>query len=490
MTATTTVTPAGPARIQASGRSGRQRKIAVLVVALAFVMDLMDATILTIALPAIQHTMHASDTQVHWMAAGYALTFALLLITSGRLGDVLGYRKLFLAGVAGFMVSSLLVGVAWSPDALIAARLVQGAAAALMVPQVLSVIQLLYKAEERTAVNGMLGGLTMLATTLAPVVTGLLIKADIGGLSWRPAFLINVPVCLAALPLAARYLPGGRSGRSLRVDVAGTVLAVTAVGLLVFPLIEGPQLGWPRWAFAMIAAAAPVLGVFAWWQRRQAAAGGSPLVVPALFRQRSFGLGLVISLLVFAAIASFALTFTLLLQQGHHFSAIHAVLTALFITAGIMPAAGGLSRKVIPVMGRWSLTAGTVITAAGTGAAAMIAGHAGQGLSTWQLAPALFVMGAGMGLVFVPLLPYILSSVDPDDAGSASGLANAVQQVGGALGIAVVGTVFFSQLAASAGYDHAFKVAAAVQLALLAAVAALTVFLPRRISPAAYQQTR
>jgi EmrB/QacA subfamily drug resistance transporter len=490
MSTTTAVAPAGSARAQASGRGGGQRKIAVLVVALAFVMDLMDATILTIALPAIQRTMHASDTQVHWMAAGYALTFALLLITSGRLGDVLGYRKMFIAGVAGFLVSSLLVGVAWSPDALIAARLVQGAAAALMVPQVLSVIQLLYKAEERTAVNGMLGGLTMLATTLAPVVTGLLIKADIAGLSWRPAFLINVPACLAALPLAARYLPGGRSGRKVRVDVAGTVLVITAIGLLVFPLIEGPQLGWPAWAFAMIAAAAPVLGVFAWWQRRQAAAGGSPLVVPSLFRHRSFSLGLVLSLLVFATMASFALTFTLLLQQGHKFSAIHAVLTALFITAGIMPAAGGLSKKVIPAMGRWSLTVGTVITAAGTGAVAVIAGHAGPGLSTWQLAPALFVMGAGMGLVFVPLLPYVLASVDPDDAGSASGVANAVQQIGGALGIAIVGTVFFSQLATTASYGQAFKVAATLQLALLAAGAALTVFLPRRISPAAYQQAR
>ena len=490
MTTTTTVALPGSARAQASAYSSRRRKIAVLVVALAFVMDLVDATILTIALPAIQRTMHASDTEVHWMAAAYALTFALLLITSGRLGDVLGYKKLFIAGVAGFLVSSLLVGVAWNPDALIAARLVQGAAAALMVPQVLSVIQLLYKAEERTVVNGMLGGLTMLATTLAPIVTALLIKADIAGLSWRPAFLINVPVCLAALPLAARYLPGGRSGRTVRVDVAGTVLVITAIGLLVFPLIQGGELGWPAWAYAMIAAAAPVFGVFAWWQRRQAAADGSPLVVPALFRHRSFTLGLAISLLLFATMACFALTFTLLLQSGHHFSAIHAVLTALFITAGIMPAAGGLSKKAIPAMGRWSLTTGTAVTALGTAAVTLIADNAGPGLSTWQLAPALFVMGAGMGLVFVPLLPFILASVDPDDAGSASGIANAVQQIGGALGIAVVGAVFFSQLATTASYGNAFTAAAALQLALLAASAVLTLFLPRRIAPGAYRQTR
>jgi MFS family permease len=254
MSTTITATPAGSAQDRAADYTAARRKAALLVVALAFVMDLMDATILTIALPTIQRTMHASDTAVHWMAAAYTLAFALLLITGGRLGDVFGYKKLFVAGVAGFGVSSLFTGLAQTPDALIAARLAQGAAAALMVPQVLSVVQVLYKAEERTAVNGMLGGLGMLATTLAPVVTGLLIKADIAGLSWRPIFLINVPACLAALALAARYLPSGKSGHQPKVDMVGTVLVMLAVGLLVFPLIQGRALGWPGWSYAMLAA--------------------------------------------------------------------------------------------------------------------------------------------------------------------------------------------------------------------------------------------
>jgi len=488
MAVTLTAPPAGSAQAHAAGYTARRRKAALVVVALAFVMDLMDATILTIALPAVQRTMHASLTAVHWMATAYTLTFALLLITGGRLGDVLGYKRLFLAGVAGFGVSSLLVGVAWNPDALVAARLLQGAAAALMVPQVLSVIQVLYKAEERTQVNGMLGGLGMLATTVAPIATGLLIKADIGGLSWRPIFLINIPVCLAALPLAARYLPSGKSGRPLRVDVAGTVLLIAAVGLLVFPLISGRELGWPGWAYAMVAASAPVFGAFAWWQRRTAASGGSPLVIPALFRHRSFTVGLAVSLLLFATMTSFALTFSLLLQIGHGFTAIHTVLTALFLTAGMVLIAGAGSKKAIPVMGRWSLTTGTAVMAAGTAAVAVIAGHTGPGLSTWQLAPALFVLGVGMGLVFVPLLPFILASVDPHDAGSASGTANAVQQIGGALGIAAAGEVFFRQLAATASYGHAFGATAVLQVALLATGTALTLLLPRRIAPGAYQQ--
>jgi MFS family permease len=490
MSTTVIAIPDGSAQAHASAFTVRQRKAALLVVVLAFVMDLMDATILTIALPTIQRSMHASDTAVHWMAAAYTLTFALLLITSGRMGDVSGYKKLFMAGVAGFMVSSMLAGLAQSPNALIVARLLQGAAAALMVPQVLSVVQLLYKAEQRTAVNGMLSGLGMLATTLAPIVTGLLIKADVAGLSWRPIFLINVPVCLAALPLAAKFLPSGKSGPRLKGDVAGAILVITAVGLLVFPLIQGSELGWPAWAYIMAAASGPMFIMFAWWQRRKAASGGSPLVIPALFAHRSFSVGLVISLLVSATIACFALTFSLLLQLGHGFSAIHAVMTALFITAGMVPAAVALSKKAIPAMGRWSVTAGTAIMALGIAAVALIVGHAGPHLSTWHLAPALFAMGAGMGLAFVPLMPFILSSVDPHDAGSASGIANSVQQVGGALGIAVVGEVFFGQLATHASYSHAFAVTAVLQVALLAAGAAITLFLPTRIAPSAYQQHR
>ena len=487
MATTITAPQAGSAQAYASAYTARRRQITVIVVALAFVMDLMDATILTIALPTIQRHMHASLPAVNWMAAAYPLAFAVLLITGGRLGDVLGYRRLFLAGVSLFLVASVLVGTAWSPDMLIAARVVQGAAAALMVPQVLSVVQLLYRAEERTAVAGMLGGLTMLATTVAPLITAVLIKADLFGLSWRPIFLINVPVCLAALPLAARYLPAGGSARRQRVDLAGTALIIAAVLLLVFPLVQGRALGWPAWCWAMLTAAAPVFALFAWRQHRLAAGGGCPLVSPALFGHRSFTVGLGISLLVTATVACFGLTFTLLLQTGHRYSAVHAVLTALFLTLGMAVVAGALAKKAIPALGRWSLTVGAVTMAAGVWAVAVLAGH--PHLSTWQLAPALVVLGAGMGLVFVPLLPYILSAVPPGDAGAASGVANAVQQVGGTLGVAVLGAVFFSQLATAGSYGHAFTIAAALQVALLAGCAALSLLLPRRIAADAYQPT-
>jgi MFS family permease len=481
---TTTTFPAASAQAAAAGYTGRRRQIAVLVVALAFVMDLMDATILTIALPTIQRHMHASLPAVNWMATGYPLAFAVLLITGGRLGDVLGYRRLFLAGVSMFLVASVLVGTTWSPDMLITARIVQGAAAALMVPQVLSVVQLLYKAEERTAVAGMLGGLTLLATTAAPVVTAVLINADLFGLSWRPIFLINVPVCVAALPLAARYLPAGGSAHRRRVDLTGTALITAAVLLLVFPLIQGWALGRPAWCYTMLTAAVPVFALFCWRQHRIAAASGCPLISPALFGHRSFTAGLGISLLVTATVACFGLTFTLLLQTGHRYSAVHAVLTALFLTLGMTMVAGALAKKAIPALGRWSPAAGAVTMAAGVWAVAILAGK--PHLSTWQLAPGLVMLGTGMGLVFVPLMPYILSALPP---GAASGVANAVQQAGGTLGVAVLGAVFFNQLAGAGNYGHAFTAAAALQVALLLTCAALSLVLPRRIAADAYQPT-
>ena len=477
----------GPsAQAHASTYPARARKLAVAVVALAFAMDLMDSTILTIALPTIQRHMHASLAAVNWMAAAYTLAFAVLVITGGRLGDIFGYRRLFVIGVAAFMGSSILVGLAWSASALIAARLLQGGAAALMVPQVLSVVQLLYDADERVTINGMLGGLGMLATTLAPVVTGLLIKANVAGLSWRPIFLINVPACVAALALASMHLPAGRSARRPWFDLEGTILVVTGWGLLVFPLIEGRALGWPIWAYAMIVGSILIFGVLAGAQRGAERAGRSPLIMPGLFRHRSFSVGLVLSLLLFAAIAAFALTLSLTLQLGHGFSAIHAVLTALFLTAGVMVSAGTGSKKAIPALGRWSLTLGALLAAAGTAAIGSIGAHSGDALSSLQLAPGLFFLGAGMGMIVVPLVPFILSSVDPDHAGSASGVASAVQQFGGAIGIAVVGAVFFPQLKDGASYGHAFMAGVWLQLALLGAAAALTLFLPRRIAADAY----
>jgi MFS family permease len=485
MATTVSASRAVSAQANAAAYNDKQRKLAVLVVALAFAMDLADATILNVALPTIQHHMHASNTAVHWMAGGYTLAFALLLIAGGRMGDAFGYRKLFMTGVAGFMISSILVGSAWNADSLIVARFIQGGAAALMVPQVLSVVQLLYKADERVRLNGMLGGLSLLATTLAPIATGLLIKANIAGSSWRPIFLINVPVCLLALALAGKVLPAGRSERAVSVDAVGTALVTVAMGLLVFPSIQSQDLASsPGW-IAMMVASVPVFALFAWWQLRRARTGRSPLVLPSLFKDRSFSVGLLISLLFFATIICFGLIFNLVLQLGHGFSAIHTVLVSFFVLLGVLPTVGLLTKSVIPALGKWSLVIGAVVAAVGIIATGIITDHVTSSL-TWYVAPALVVMGVGMGLVSGPLMPYVLSGVDPRDAGSASGAANAVQQIGGALGIALIGALFFGQLDTSASYNRAFGASVWLEGGLLVICAVLAFFLPRRIAPENY----
>jgi predicted MFS family arabinose efflux permease len=304
---------------------------------------------------------------------------------------------------------------------------------------------------------------------------------NIAGLSWRPIFLINIPIGIVALILSAKYLPEGKSEHAPKIDGRGTILAMTAVGLLIFPLIQGRELGWPWWSFIMMAASLPTLGVFVWWQRRLTKHGGSPLVIPALFKHRSFNVGLLLSLLIFGTMTGFALTFTLLLQAGYGFSPLHTILTGIFVTVGIMPAAAVLSPKLMPKLGRWTVTLGAAVMVLGASLLGLAVTHASGAVTTLQFAPLLIIFGAGMGLAFTPLLPYALSQVNPQDAGSASGVANALQQVGGSLGMALVGIVFFGNLVSTQGYAQGFGHGILLEIGLLALCIILSIFLPHHI---------
>jgi EmrB/QacA subfamily drug resistance transporter len=430
--------------------TSRQRTIALVVVALAFVMDLLDGTIVNIAIPTIQSGLHASYAAIQWLIAGYALSFALLLITGGRMGDVYGYKKLFMIGVGGFTLASLLSGLAVSPEMLIASRFLQGAMAALMVPQVMSLMQVMYKPAERAGVNGLFGALGGLAASLGPVVGGLLIKADIWGLDWRPIFLINVPVGIAALIAAQKYLPDGKSAHPLKLDLVGTGIIIIAMTLLVYPLIQGREAGWPAWTWTMLIASIPVFYLFVRWQFIKQAKDGSPLVVPSLFRSRSFSAGLLVNLIFEAAMLGFFLTFTLVLQLGLGYSAIHAALTGLPVAIGIALTMSIFGSTLIPKLGRVSLMLGTAIMASGLFITTSVFYRYGLLAHSWQLIPGLICVGIGMGFVFGSLFAVVLNGVDVQHAGSASGLLNAVQQVGGAIGIALIGVIFFGQISSSA----------------------------------------
>jgi len=434
--------------------SSKKRTIALVVVALAFVMDLLDSTIVNIAIPSIQINLGASYAAIQWLVAGYSLFFALLLVTGGRMGDVFGYKKLFMVGVAGFTLASLMCGLAWNPTALIAARLIQGSMAALMVPQVMSLMQVMYKPEERGAINGLFGALGGMAASLGPIVGGLLIKANVFNWDWRPIFLINVPVGIFALYMASKYLPNGKSSHPLKLDVSGTLIIIVAMLLLIFPLIEGRELGWPTWSIISIIASIPVFGFFAYWQRRKEALGKAPLILPALFHERSFSVGMVVNLVFESVMIGFFLTFGLMLQIGLGFSPIRAAITGLPVAFGIAMTMAIAGDKV-PKLGRRALSIGLTVMAAGLTVTALVLHRYVFMTHSWQLIPGLLLIGIGMGLVFTSLFAAVLNGVDRSHAGSASGTLNAVQQVGAAIGIALIGIIFFGQLNSAASNSFA-----------------------------------
>jgi EmrB/QacA subfamily drug resistance transporter len=440
--------PTHSAQHHASKFTHRQRTIALIVVALAFVMDLLDTTIVNIAIPSIQADLGASYATIQWLIAGYSLSFAVLLITGGRMGDVFGYKKLFLIGVSGFTLASLLSGLAWNSEVLIVARLIQGTMAALMVPQVMSLMQVMFKPKERAGVMGLFGALAGVAASLGPVIGGILIHFNIAGLEWRPIFLINVPIGLFAIWAAIRYLPEGKSSHPLKIDIWGTGIIIIAMLLLVFPLIQGRELDWPVWVFVMMAFSLPALFLFAKWQKYKDQKDGSALIAPILFKTGSFIKGLTVNLVFQSAMAGFFLPFTLLLQIGLGYEVILAAVTGIPTAVGISLAIGLFGQKLIPKLGRYSLTVGAVIMAIGLATTYLFVHQNGLDTSPWMFIPGLLITGSGMGLIMAPIFAVTLTDVDVRHAGSASGVLNTIQQLGGAIGIAVVGVIFFGQLTA------------------------------------------
>jgi EmrB/QacA subfamily drug resistance transporter len=422
-----------------------RRWLALGVVLLAVAIDLIDTTIVNVAIPSIQQDLGASAAAIEWIVAGYTLAFAVLLITGGRLGDAFGRRRLFLVGVAGFTVASAIAGLAQTPEALIAARVGQGALAALMVPQVLSMIQVLFPPDERPKAYGMYGAVAGIATISGPIVGGLLVQADLFSLDWRPIFLINVPLGIITLIAASRVVPESRAERAQGFDFTGVGLVTVALMLLLYPLVQGRELDWPAWTFVSIATSVPAMALFAWQQRRRERRGSAPLVSLGLFRQRAFLGGALAGLVFFSGVASFFLVLTITLQSGLGFSPLHMGLTAMPWSIGIAAAAGA-SVGLAPRLGRRLTVTGALAMAAGIGAVLLAVDRGGGELTSWALAPGLLVAGVGMGMVAPTLIDVALTGVPARDAGSASGVINTSLQLGGAIGVAVIGVIFFGLL--------------------------------------------
>ena len=420
-------------------------KAALAVLLVAAFMDLLDVSIVSVALPAIREDLGASEAALQWTVAAYTLAFAAGLITGGRLGDLIGRRRVFLGGMTAFVALSAGCALAWSPDALIAMRAVQGLSAAMMVPQVLAIITSAFPPGQRAAAFGAYGATLGMAAVAGPILGGLLVDVDLLGTGWRGIFLINVPIGLAALAIGRRVLPESRADKSANLDFVGVILGAGALTLLLFPLVKGRELDWPAWTFALMGCALVVAALFAAWERRIERRGRTPLVPLSLFRSPSYVSGALVGFVFFSTIASFFLVYVLYLQLGTGRDALAAGLACVPFSIG-SAVTSGASIALAPKLGRIVLMIGAALMAAAMVWLAVVVDSAGVDPSWLSLAMPLAVAGAGMGLVAPPLIDVCLAAVAPERAGVASGVLTTATQAGSATGVAVIGVIFFGAL--------------------------------------------
>ncbi len=469
---TAPVITAAPPTASMGDHPFRLRWVVAAVVLASAVMDLLDATIVNIAAPAIHRDLGGGANTIQWLSAGYTLAFAVLLIAGARLGDILGRRRLFLAGSAGFTLFSAACAVAPTIGVLIAFRALQGASGALMIPQGFGLMKQVFADDaELGKALGLFGPATGAAMLAAPILAGALIDANLWDTGWRLVFLINVPIGALTLPLAMRFLPRGATHPEIKLDINGVWLVGLALVAVIYPLIQGQTDGWPLWSFAMLAAGAVLLLAFLRHERRS----DSPLIEPTLLTNRTYLSGIAVALALFGAFGGLLLCVSLFGQLGEGWSPIHAALTLTPMVVGMILGMVG-SSAAVGRLGRHLLQIGIVLIA--TGAAELALSLTGaRTASSWDLVPGLYCIGAGVGASIGQLFRFILTSVNMDEVGSASGVMEAAQQLSTALGVAVLGTIFFATFDHSLPTD-ALRVTAWACLIPLAAAFVLVFRLP------------
>ena len=484
----------------AAPAGARHRWLAMAVLLVAGFMNLVDVTIVNVALPSIEADFNATASQIEWVVAVYILVFALCLIPGGRFGDMLGRRTMFIAGVMLFTFGSALCGLAPDIAWLVGARVVQGVGGAIMIPQTLALVPALFPPVERGAAFALFGLSAGLASVSGPLLGGVLIGADLWGLGWRPIFLVNIPVGVLAVLLALRFLPRVARRADVGIDTVGILLAGAALLMVVFPLIEGRSLGWPLWCFGLMVLSVPVAGAFVAWQRRQGRLGRPELLPAALLANRSYLVGVGLTAVLFSGIPGFFLILALFLQNGFGLTPLQSGVTTVPFSGGVLLAsviAGRLGNRFL----RQRITAGASMLSLGMIWLMVQVLGVGDTVQGITYLPALTLAGIGLGTAISPLFNTVLASVSGADSGGASGALQAFQQVGGALGIAIVGQVFFSRLdggavngsvAAQAAYASAFTTALVYPVLSFGALAVLVWLLPapRPVTPAGVQASR
>jgi EmrB/QacA subfamily drug resistance transporter len=472
-----------PGQSGRSGRSGRPggsgRRLAAGVLIIGALMDMIDVTIVNVALPTIRRSLHASPTQLEWVVSAYMLAFAAALIVAGNLGDRFGRKRVFLFGVGLFGVASMCAGLSGTGAELIAARAVQGAAAAAMAPQVLATFRVIFTTtKERGQAFAAYGAMLGFASAIGLVLGGVLTEADLFGWSWRTVFFVNVPIAVFALTAGLRLIPETRDPAARRPNSAGAVVLAASLVAIVYPLLEGRQLGWPAWVWALLAAGVIGVAGLAVAEERRPSSRYAPLLRAGLLRVPAFSAGLGVQLAFSAGLQGFFLMAALWLQTGEHFSPLRAGLTTVAFSVGSFigaPVAVPLAQKY----GRRSLVAGAVLMAGGIVAVSAFADHVGVDGSPWPVVPGLVVAGVGLAVLIIPLVNVVLAAAPAEAAGGASGMFSTAQQLGGATGVALLGTVFFDSVGGGHSFAEALQHTAPYAVGAFVLCGLLSLLLPR-----------
>jgi EmrB/QacA subfamily drug resistance transporter len=485
---TSTASPAAQAPHEEAGRGWR----AVSIVLAGAFMALLDTTIVNVALPTIRSGLHASPASLEWVVSGYALAYGLALVPAGRAGDRFGHKPMFLLGLTVFVLASVACGLSQSAAEIVGARIVQGLGAGMFYPAIAATIQLAFTGPARSKAFGVFGATIGFATALGPLLGGLIISAAGPGDGWRWIFYVNLIIGAVTVPLAAWQLPRSEASRRRGFDLPGFALLTAGLLLLLIPLIEGEADGWPAWCLACFGACVVVFALLAAWELAAMRRGGDPLLNPGLLRQTSFSAGAIFAVAYFAGFSSVFFTLSILWQEGlGHTALITGLVGAPFSVGSLVSSAN--SDKLSARMGRMVLVTGCVLVLAGLALAILVVHLTAPSPDGWYLIGPLLLAGLGNGMVIAPNQDFVLASVPPKEAGTASGILSTAQRLGTAIGIAIIGTVLFGTLhlssasarsgpqAVARAFTHSAQLALLTNLAFVIISLVLVVALPRRI---------
>jgi EmrB/QacA subfamily drug resistance transporter len=473
--------PSAPPGAPAAGELDPKRWIMLAVTLVAMFMAIFDFYVINIATPSLQSQLHAGEATLELIIGGYTFTYASLLVTAGRWGDVFSYRRLFISGMSLFTVASLFCGIAQTGTQLVVMRLIQGVGAALMVPQVVALITVTFPGPERPRALSWFGATIGLAVVTAQILGGLLLTADIADLGWRVIFLINLPVGAVTLVLAARLLPHTRAARKPKQDVLGNIGIAISLGLAILPIVIGRSEGWPVWGWIMLGLSVPCTIATVMYEKSLPARGGEPMLDLSLFKARSYSVGVLTIVGVMTFYSGFIFAMTMFLQFGLGLSALRAGLT--FGPMGIGFAVSSLmARPMLMKYGVKVISAGQALLVLSTVVLLIELRIEGADTSAWLMVVPLILGGLGTGLTLPSLTGVVISKVPPHQAGIASGLLTTAQQFANTIGVAIFGVIFFNALgdrATTDQYVHALEVVAEVGIGLSLVTLAGSFLLPR-----------